>query len=49
MQNRMHLRLILHDNITKCEFTKKVYIYEIFYNKIYNILICSGLIFVIEC
>ena len=44
MQNRMRLRLILHGNITRCEFTKKVYIYEIFYDKIYSMLIVSGLI-----
>lgn len=49
MQNKMRLRLILHDNITECEFTKKVYIYEIFCNKIYNLLIYNSLFFVIEC
>lgn len=48
MQNRMRLRLILHGNITGCEFTKKVSIYEIFYNKIYSMLIISVLVLVVE-
>jgi hypothetical protein len=39
--------LILHSNISRCEFTKKVYIYEIFYDKIYNVLINKMLIFVV--
>ena len=41
--------LILHGNISRCEFTKKVYIYEIFYDKIYNVLINKMLIFVVCC
>ncbi len=48
MQNRMRLRLISHGNITKCEFTKKVSIYEIFYNKIYSVFIFSVLILILE-
>ena len=48
MQNRKHLRLILHDNFSRCEFTKKVSIYEIFYNKIYSMLIISVLVLVVE-
>ena len=39
--------LILHSNISRCEFTKKVYIYEIFYDKIYNVLINKMLIFIV--
>ena len=39
--------LILHSNISRCEFTKKVYIYEIFYDKIYNVLINKMLNFII--
>jgi hypothetical protein len=39
--------LILHSNISRCEFTKKVYIYEIFYDKIYNVLINKMLILVV--
>ena len=41
------LRPISHDNFSRCEFTKKVYKYEIFYNKIYNKFIIRILIFVI--
>ena len=37
------LCLILHGNISRCEFTKKVYIYEIFCNKIYKVFIVSVL------
>ena len=48
MQNRRRLRLILHDNFSRCEFTKKVSIYEIFYNKIYSMLIISALVLVVE-
>ena len=41
------LRPISHNNFSRCEFTKKVYKYEIFYNKIYNVFIIRVLIFVI--
>ena len=40
--------LILHSNISRCEFTKKVYIYEIFYNKNYNVFIISVLFFIVS-
>ena len=38
------LRPISHNNFSRCEFTKKVYKYEIFYNKIYSAFIISVLI-----
>ena len=38
-----HLCPILHDNFSRCEVTKKVYIYEIFCNKIYKVFIVSVL------
>ncbi len=41
MQNKMPLRLILHDNITKCEFTKKSLYTLYFCDKFYNLLIYS--------
>ena len=41
------LCLILHGNISRCEFTKKVYIYEIFYNKNYNMFIINVLFFIV--
>ena len=44
MQNRRRLCLILHDNFSRCEFTKKVSIYEIFYDKIYSVFIIRVLV-----